>query len=1114
MAVSNLQLVTELYIAYFNRAPDPAGLNAWIADLNAGATITQVANAFANSGEAKALYPFLTINSIPDQASAAGFVNAVYNNLLNRAPEGTIADKTTGLGYWTDQLDTGKVTPGQFILAVVQSVNQQTGTADAATLANKVTVADFFETTVANLNAQFSLAAATAAIAGVNGTAASVTAAEAAITATIARNVFTLTAGTDTIVDNSGLGHDVVNAPLVIGILGAQTQSINVGDQITLSGDNNTANITLGSTIGSTSWPAGSVLNLGTGVANTLNITNVGSILPVPGILPGLIPGNDIIGANIINDVNSVADVAILGAVGVIGTSGLMTVPSQINMNNTTTTALFVQVDTTKLTGAETANLSVQGVGIVKPGVPAAEGSEGTLFGGLSVGSNVPATPGFGTFNLKVTGNNAVALGTNGATAAPNLVVTGTGNLQLASIVTAPLLGDTGAEFQRIKTIDTTGVTGNVSISGAGGEIGGKAVTELFGVNGFLASAGGGVVGAGNLALTSVTMGNGNNFLDISQGTLANFNATGLTVKMGTGTNELVVDDTVAQSVAPVTFYSGVTTLGIANAGAAGPIPPAKVDTYNLANLGVNSIALFGDGTMAGAIAITKAGDKFALDVGSADTAGFAISVTSSTPGSAFTSNISLGTTDFDADATVAPSTGEFATVGLLTLTGFGTDNIASLGGPQLGLAAAANVVNGILATDATIAPITVNVTGNAVLDVTAAAGGAGAVGKFGFNPSYAAGGVGQAFALVETGNGTFFTDTDTAVVGLEGNVRVASIDATTSGGLQIDGINTANQGTIGVLVKGSATGANFLTGSFGNDVISSGAGGGAIVTEGGGDTITLAAHAGKAEFIDLFVGSAAPTTVFAAGAAGPAYAAIAAFDVAKAAGGEAAVNSAGAAVVVAAGDALARDGFWGVAPGGPILDLTQSASFGTSADATTITGFNVATDTINISVGGWTQSGPVFGLEQMKNTFAAAGGQLAEATGPGATVGLGAAGAATILELGAGGGNAGLANPPLFANAAAVAAQLQTDNYHLTFANAVAAAGSSTDYLIAYQNATGDTVIADLNLISTKAGAVDFGTDFVVHVSDMAVLKGVALAGLAINTAASLLHSDIVLVA
>src|SRR5580704_17119723 len=222
MALTNTQLATELYIAYFGRAPDPVGLNVWVTALNNNVPFATVAADFANSAEAHALYPFLALTVAPDPGTAAGFVNAVYENLLNRLPD------AAGATIWTNELTTGQITVGNFILDVLQSVNAQTGTADAATLANKVTVGDFYANTVATLNAQFTVAAATAAIAGVTGLPASVTAAEALITSTTAHLLFTLTVGQNTVTDLTGIGHDIVNAPL--GLSGAgQVQTLDVG---------------------------------------------------------------------------------------------------------------------------------------------------------------------------------------------------------------------------------------------------------------------------------------------------------------------------------------------------------------------------------------------------------------------------------------------------------------------------------------------------------------------------------------------------------------------------------------------------------------------------------------------------------------------------------------------------------------------------------------------------------------------------------------------------------------------------------------------------------------------------------------------------------------------
>jgi hypothetical protein len=306
---------------------------------------------------------------------------------------------------------------------------------------------------------------------------------------------------------------------------------------------------------------------------------------------------------------------------------------------------------------------------------------------------------------------------------------------------------------------------------------------------------------------------------------------------------------------------------------------------------------------------------------------------------------------------------------------------------------------------------------------------------------------------------------------------------ATTSGGLVIDGYNAANQGSIGVLETGSATGANFLAGSFGNDVINGGAGGGTVITEGGGDTIALGTHAGKTDFIDLYVGIGGHTNT-------PDYASVA------------------GAIVNAAG--LTEDGFWGNAPGATKSILTLADATGFSTDASTVSGFNVATDVVNISISAWTSGGgPYFGLETLgQSHVVTAGTQSAQAIGPGGVIGGPGFTTATVLELGSGGAN-GLVNPPEFTNAGNLASQLQSDSYHLTLGAPFALAGSSADFIVAYQNTAGNTVIADLNLLSKVAGATDLGTQFSVHVSDMVVLTGVALSTFTVANTAGV-HTDL----
>lgn len=83
----------RLYQAAFDRAPDTAGLSYWITQLDQGASLTAVANAFMNSPEFKAIYG--------NNVSNTAFINELYANVLNRAPD------TAGNAFWLDQLNSG-----------------------------------------------------------------------------------------------------------------------------------------------------------------------------------------------------------------------------------------------------------------------------------------------------------------------------------------------------------------------------------------------------------------------------------------------------------------------------------------------------------------------------------------------------------------------------------------------------------------------------------------------------------------------------------------------------------------------------------------------------------------------------------------------------------------------------------------------------------------------------------------------------------------------------------------------------------------------------------------------------------------------------------------------
>ena len=176
IALSSEDLVSEVYIGYYDRAPDQGGMTFWLNALAGGETLTQVANQFANSSESTAIYPFL---SLPNLANASGFVTQVYNNLLNRAPD------NPGLQFWSQQLQSGAVTPGGFILAVEQSVNQQTGTADAMTLGDKLAVAVDYVTRLNAASVPFSETSAHGSLAPVTSDPSTIATGEAVTTAYI-----------------------------------------------------------------------------------------------------------------------------------------------------------------------------------------------------------------------------------------------------------------------------------------------------------------------------------------------------------------------------------------------------------------------------------------------------------------------------------------------------------------------------------------------------------------------------------------------------------------------------------------------------------------------------------------------------------------------------------------------------------------------------------------------------------------------------------------------------------------------------------------------------------------------------------------------------------------
>ena len=215
MATSaQVDALVALYAGYFNRAPDPAGLQFWIDQIDGGREFNTIAADFAASPEATALYPYLTA---PDVATPSTFITSVYQNLFNRAPD------AEGLQFWTDVLASGSVSVADMIEAIINGAvdapNATPPTFDKTTLDNKVEVGLDFAVDAGNTTGfEFDAAAKSAAVAAIDGVTndeATVVAAKAATDAYLSGeanegDTFTLTTGADNFVGTAA--NDTFNA--------------------------------------------------------------------------------------------------------------------------------------------------------------------------------------------------------------------------------------------------------------------------------------------------------------------------------------------------------------------------------------------------------------------------------------------------------------------------------------------------------------------------------------------------------------------------------------------------------------------------------------------------------------------------------------------------------------------------------------------------------------------------------------------------------------------------------------------------------------------------------------------------------------------------------------
>lgn len=149
--------IAELYVGYFNRAPDPAGLAYWVGRFNQGMIIEDIARSFSQQVEAKGQYSFL---ANPASGDKAAFINQVYNNLFGRDVE------PAGLQYWLNDLNKG-MPPGLMVVAMIHGALGN----DAIAVQNQVSVGLYYSTELVEHSKAWSLESAKSVIDEVNQTA-------------------------------------------------------------------------------------------------------------------------------------------------------------------------------------------------------------------------------------------------------------------------------------------------------------------------------------------------------------------------------------------------------------------------------------------------------------------------------------------------------------------------------------------------------------------------------------------------------------------------------------------------------------------------------------------------------------------------------------------------------------------------------------------------------------------------------------------------------------------------------------------------------------------------------------------------------------------------------
>ena len=112
-------LLQQIYLAFYGRPADPAGLAFWgqqFSNANMPMTLLGLASSYATNDVVKQMVDAFALSTEAQDVTtgtSAAFVNAVYLNAFNRVAE------STGNEYWSALVDGGKFTRAQIALVIL-----------------------------------------------------------------------------------------------------------------------------------------------------------------------------------------------------------------------------------------------------------------------------------------------------------------------------------------------------------------------------------------------------------------------------------------------------------------------------------------------------------------------------------------------------------------------------------------------------------------------------------------------------------------------------------------------------------------------------------------------------------------------------------------------------------------------------------------------------------------------------------------------------------------------------------------------------------------------------------------------------------------------------------